>query len=319
MNRIINWKPTLIGLHKWKPRVDFVIPRSFMGEESSLYNIFIQFAKRYQDNEKKAVQRYVFLPDSIKKAHVWFDKITDMWRYEFGLPYDRLPEQMIISGTNVHLPVEELYLAIKIADQRLTPTQLIAYRERLAQIEKHTAAIFEMRPLKNIMKGMNVRYEVSGFGQGRTSLDWQVKGRCLNIAFDVKYRVKPLLDHIKQTIPAMNRGAATATASSPDPVDLFRSTDSKFRDCCFLRRQQGIWVCTEVKEELEKLRSYFKNTLSKRKVHFVVFSDWKDDAYILARNRLISSALKHVFCLTDSERFVVENYDKAAVERVTED
>jgi hypothetical protein len=201
----------------------------------------------------------------------------------------------------------------------LTHAQLIAYRERLSQADKHAAAIFEMRPLKNIKRGLRVRYEVTGMGQGRTSLDWHVKGKGLNIAFDVKYRIKPLLDHLKQTIPPMNIGAAEATVSAPNPEDLFRGTDAKFKHKCFLWQQQGLWVFTDIQEDEERLKSYFKNTLNRKKIHFVIISDWKDDVYILARNRSISRKLKRTFHLTESKRFIAQDYEKVAVERASMD
>ncbi len=315
MAKLIRVRSRLIGFRKRRPRRDPLIPLPFIGDESTLIRAFVDIAKKYRDNEGAAIQRCTFLPDSIKDAWVWYDKITDMWRYNFGPPYDRLPGDMLVAGTSSNFPVEELYIAIKIADERMSPLQLIAYRERLAQFDKHTAAIFEMRPLKNVKRYLRARYEVSGLGEGETLVDWQIKTGFLNIIFDVKYRIKSLLDHIKETLPAINAGADTAMATAPNPEDLFKSSDRKFRRAHYLQRQQGLWVSTEIQEDKEKLNTYFKKELSKRKIHFVIISDWKDDAYILARNRFLVTALKRTFCLTESERFVTRDYDKVAVER----
>lgn len=305
----------MIGFRQRRPRRDPLIPYPFIGDESTLIRAFIEIAKRYKDNEKEAIQRYTFLPDPIKDAWVWYDKITEMWRYNFGPPYDRMPGDMLVAGTSSNFPVEELYIAIKIADERMIPSQLITYRERLAQFDKHAAALFEMRPLKNVKRDLRARYEVTGLGEGKTSVDWQVKSGLLNIIFDVKYRIKSLLDHLRQTIPTMNAGSDTAMATAPNPEDLFKSSDRKFRRAHYLRRQQGLWVSTEIQEDKEKLQISFNKELSKRKIHFLIISDWKDDAYILARNRFLVSALKRTFCLKESERFVTRDYDKVAVER----
>ncbi len=284
------------------------LPDAMVGDKSTMYEAFIRCAAKYDDEKAYAVELLKLLPQPLKEAPVWFDKMTKLWRYEYGLPYDRLPEQTVISGTNVHLPAEELYSAIRIADERLRRDQLLRFLERLSDREKHSDVLFEMRPMKDVKANWQTNYEVSGLGIGNTTLDWQVKGRLINVVFDVKNRTKSFIEYMKRIIPDIKRGAESIRPSPPNPEDLFKSVEDKLKDRCYFSQLQGVWVHLEIQEEEDKLTLYFNKILNRRKVHFAVLSDWKNDAFILARNRIIVSLLKKIFGLIESKRFVSCEY-----------
>jgi hypothetical protein len=284
------------------------VPAAFVGEISTIYEAFVRLAAEHGDEKTYAVELLKLLPKPVKEARVWFDKLTSVWRYEYGLPFDRLPEKTLLVGTNVHLPAQHLYVAVRIADRKLRREQFLAFLERLTDRAKHADALFEMRPVRDIDANLQANYEVSGLGLGNTTCDWQIKGRTINIVFDVKKRTKPLIEHMKQMIPDLNRGSAGFLPTGPNPEDLFRSVETKLKERSDLRELQGVWIHSDIKEDEEKLPAYFKNTLNKRKVHFAILSDWEDDAFILARNGGITDELKRIFRLTESKRFVSAEY-----------
>lgn len=291
-----------------RKNVPAAIPWPMVGDTSTLYEEFLSCAKKYGDNREYATQLLKFLPQAIKESCVWFDRVTSLWRYEYGIPYDNLPQDMVVVGTNMNHPVDDLYIAIKTADKWLKPEQLILYRERLADKNKHLDVVFEMRPLKDVKKKHKAKYEAIGMGTGKTTLDWQVNCRFVNIAFDVKNRIKSFIDHMTQIVPDLNKGEINISPSSPNPEDLFKSVECKLKNKSFFIQLQGVWIHTDIKEDKHKLTSYFCKNLDKRKIHFVIFSDWKNDATILARNRIITYVLKKIFGLTESSRFVAEDY-----------
>ena len=92
--------------------------------------------------------------------------MTNIWRYEYGLPYDRLPQNTVILGTNTYFPVHELYLVLRIADKRVTRGQLISLLERPSERSKHDDVLFEMQPLKDVGMEIHAEYEVAGLGIG---------------------------------------------------------------------------------------------------------------------------------------------------------
>jgi hypothetical protein len=89
-----------------------------------------------------------------------------------------MPKGTIISGTNVYLPISNLYASVRIANNRLTRDQLLVFLERLSNKEKHCDVLFEMRPINDLKQNLYANYEVAGFGIGNTTCDWQIKG-CL--------------------------------------------------------------------------------------------------------------------------------------------
>ena len=260
------------------------------------------------DTELAADSLVALLSGSIREAPVWFDRLTNLWRYEFGIPYGGMPEDMIISGTNVYLPVSELYIGLRVARSRLKPDQLATFLDRLTDKPKHCDVLFEMRPLMNVKPGLHANYEVPGLGIGNKTCDWQVKGAIMNIVFDVKNRIRPLLEHMKQLIPGLNRGDANILPSAPNPEDRFKSVEDKLKERCCLSQPQGVWIHSDIKEHEDSLTLYFNKTLCSKKVHFAILSDWQNDAFILARNPFIKMILKRAFHLTESKRFVTHDY-----------
>jgi hypothetical protein len=165
-----------------------------------------------------------------------------------------------------------------------------------------------MRPVRDINAGLRVSYEVAGLGAGNTTCDWQVKGTLINIVFDVKNRRKSLVEHLKQLVPDLNKGAKQTLPTAPNPEDLFKSVEHKLKERCYILQLQGVWIRSDIKEDEQKLTAYFKIVLNSRKIHFAILSDWENDAYILARNRIIKHLLKRIFRLGESNRFVSSNY-----------
>ena len=108
------------------------MPKELVGDRSNMHDAFIRCASEYGDSKDYAVELLRLLPQELKQASVWFDKLTSQWRYEYGIPFDRMPEGTIISGTNVHLPVSELYTSVRIADKRLKRDQLLTFLDRLS-------------------------------------------------------------------------------------------------------------------------------------------------------------------------------------------
>lgn len=119
-----------------------------------MHEAFKNVGIEHGDSHSYAQELANLLPKPISTAPVWFDNLTRLWRYEYGMPLDHLPEDMIVVGTHMYLPVTELYSAVRIADKRLTSTHLIEFLERLSNKAKHADVVFEMRPIKNLKSSL---------------------------------------------------------------------------------------------------------------------------------------------------------------------
>lgn len=93
-----------------------------------------------------------------------------------------------------------------------------------------------------------------------------------------------------------------------EPKDLFKSVENKLLERNYFRQLQGVWIQTQIKEHKLALDKYFFNELNPKQVHFSIISDWQEDAYILARSKLVKNILKKIFHIKESERFVTEEY-----------
>lgn len=284
------------------------VPSEFYDETSDLYTIFLDIAKSIADSRDYVAQLMHLLPQPIKESVVWHDRLTNLWRYEYGLPLDHLPYNMVVPGTIQFPVVKNLYLSIKNAKKYLTDTQLLEYLNRIKNKSKHLETLFEMRPVINLKDSLNAEFEVEGYGIRNKKIDWFVHNRKLKILLDVKYRIKSLLLHLKQIIPRINQGVQSILPRPPDPADLFKSAEGKFKRNPPCKILQGVWIKSYIKEDENILKEYFNNDIDSKKIHFAIISNWKEDAYFLIRKKLHKNILKKAFSLRESKRFVSNEY-----------
>jgi hypothetical protein len=120
--------------------------------------------------------------------------MTNIWRYEFGVPYDI--EDDLFWGTHMWVPVQCLFNALLCAHSRLLHNACATYLERLVDPITHQATLVEMIPGYKVDSAVPVQFEVPGLGVGNRTVDWVIgphNGR--TILLDVKRRTA---DFIKQ-------------------------------------------------------------------------------------------------------------------------
>ncbi len=244
----------------------------------------------------QAKSLFSIVPEDIMRAGCFFDKITDMWRYEFGRPY-KIGGQFLW-GTDMWIPVHYLLTALLCVQSRLSESKQTDYLARLADSRKHQDVLVEMIPADKVGSVIPVEFEVTGVGAGNCTVDWLIghpSGRI--ILLDVKRRVFDFIRHVQET-------AANVAEPEPDhdPTLLFRSVERKFKstnpDLCL----QGVWLVTHIAQNEDRVFSAFSE-LDASKVHFAILGDWKPDAYVLARRDEDREYLKSVFRLQSSARF----------------
>jgi len=287
-----------------KPRV----PREFYDERHHVYGVFVRVAEEQEDPKELAEELTRLLPKGIREAAVWRDRLTGLWRYEYGEPYDDLPGDEVIIGTDQWPDIRRLYLGVRAANYQVGEPQLLGWLERLAVPAKHLDVLSEMRPIIKLREGTSARFEVVGHGMGNKTIDWFVEPtRGRPVLMDVKNRRRSLIDHMTQILPGIQAGQEMIVPDAPDPSDLFRDTVEKFlqvdRSVCL----QGVWVHPSIKEDRRKLRDYFAG-LDEFRVHFTILADWADDATILVRDCADAEYLMAVFSLEASDRFVTSEY-----------
>ena len=284
------------------------IPQSMIGEKSSLIKEFLKLALKEGDSEDFATSLEKLLPKELQTTTVWFDNFTKIWRYYYGPPIDNMQSDYYWEGTVNNLPVINLYNSLKVAYRILIKDQLVSYINRLKDPSKHIDVLFEMRPVMNVGRLFKKYFEVSGYGVGNKTIDWKINFFGLNIIFDVKNRMKSLINQLDEITPHLMANATNIIPTAPNPEDLFKSVEDKFLEKKYYIQLQGVWIQTQIKEHKSILNNYFFNELNPKKVHFLIISDWKVDAYILTRNKIVNYLIKSLFRIKESERFVTEHY-----------
>jgi hypothetical protein len=275
--------------------IEEILP-SVIAQKSTLHEQLIV------ESMKKGIQSVVMdgilslVPKTLIDSPAFLDKLTNLWRYEFGIPYDIGKD--LFWGTHMWVPVYCLLDSLLCAHSRLTEEQCIEYMKRLAIPGKHQSTLVEMIPGHKVDPEVQVRFEVPGLGIGNKTVDWVIgpfNDRTVRI--DVKRR---LIDFIKQA----ERISAESEAPEPDhdPSLIFRSVEEKFDTSDPDYFLQGAWIVTDIKQDERLLSTAFKN-LNTNKVHFTIIGDWKSDAHVLVKRSEDEQFLRTLFHIQKSDRF----------------
>lgn len=236
------------------------------------------------------------LPPALSACACFLDKLTGIWRYEFGRPHTVGNE--LLWGTHMWPPVPVLFEVLACARLRLPPEKLAAYLTLLTDADKQQEYLAEMFPLLRVNSSIPANHEAGGRGAGNTTVDWAigpVNGR--SVLLDVKRR---FADFIAQmSMPA----EGSVPAPEHDPALLFRSVEKKYLPADPDAVLQGAWIVTDIKQEAGELDSAFAG-LDAGKVHFAVLGDHRPDIHLLVRREQDRAFLLDLFRTAKSDRFV---------------
>lgn len=236
------------------------------------------------------------VPDTLINSDAFLDRLTGLWRYEYGIPYNI--EQEIVWGTHMWVPVNYLFSALSCAYARLSKDKLYKYMVRLTELGKHQETLVEMIPGCKLNSTVDALFEVTGEGEGNFTLDWVVGPHCgRTVLLDVKRR---FADFIEQAGKLGNGNVAPEP--NHDSALLFRSIEKKFLVADPNQQLQGAWIVTDIKQNETQLSDAFV-ALDERKVHFAILGDWKSDAYVLVRREGDEQYLRDLFGIVKSTRF----------------
>jgi hypothetical protein len=279
-----------------KPRV----PMVFIGDLASIPEVFKIITTNRGLPTRDAITASNLLPEAFRSLSCFLDKLTRIWRYDFGVPID-LADESLVFGTHMWLPVELLFDVLLCANQRLTSEQLANYLRRLADPLKHEDLITEFAPILRLSSNVETTYEVAGYGEGGSKIDWLLfPPENVPILIDVKNRTGDLIEQFQK---GDYGSMETMPAPTHDTELLFRSLEKKFRPNNAENILQGAWIRTLLKQEEKELKVSFSK-LDHNRVHFAILGDWEEDVYILCDSSVNREKLLALFNLRESKRFV---------------
>ncbi len=246
------------------------------------------------------------IPEALLAAPCFLDRLTGLWRYDFGAPIDRLPADRVVLGTLMFTPVGRLLDVLVVAQSRLAHDELVEYAQRLADPGRHQDVMAEMLPVLALGTEVQLDFEVPGEG-GRT-VDWLIHRFAEpDILLDVKNRIFDLVDYFTTIVDSGTEGEAPAPRH--DHSRILRDIEEKFTPSDPTVRLQGAWIVSQLQQEEGELRDAFAD-LDPSRVHFVIVNNWTREAYILTGENVDGPQVLSALGLTHSDRFVFRLQDE---------
>jgi hypothetical protein len=284
------------------------VPQYLVGGLAALPELFLASA-RWRGRERSDVEQLIsIVPDPLRTLPCFLDRLTSMWRYDYGNPFVDLPGGGTVFGTNMYHEVDRLFDVLDCARRRLSASQLANYIQRMADPNKHEDILVEFMPILRLAASVSVDYEVVGYGEGNKTVDWVLRSEGVHVALDVKNRTKDLLESFALLQATEHTTGDRAPAPMHDPAILFKGVESKFKE----RRPddviQAVWISTALKQEVSELAAAFAK-LDAGRVHAAILGDWGDDVYIWANDPAARERLVRVLGVRSSDRFVFRRGD----------
>jgi hypothetical protein len=283
-----------------RPRV----PDSIIGGLAALPELFHAAAQlrglALTRDEVKSV--IALVPEPIRELTCFLDKLTSLWRYDYGEPFEMSDDKVLI-GCNVFNEVDRLFDVLKCARQRLKPEQLGSYLKRLADPVKHQEMLAEFVPILRLSPAIEVEYEVSGYGEGNKTVDWLIRSGGTSILIEVKRRATDLIQSLDRLYKGETDPEGTAPAPTHDVSLLFRSVEAKLSNRSPDQMIQAAWIFTFVRQEETELQSAFA-ALDPTRVHLAIIGDWEDEVFVLAHDTSVKERTLKLLGLRESRRAV---------------
>jgi hypothetical protein len=161
------------------------------------------------------------VPAQIVKLICFFDRITGLWRYDYGEPFDLAGGQVVFRG-NTYNEVDRLFDVLNCARWRLNPRQLSNYLRRLADPNKRQDLLIEFAPILRLDPSAEVDYEVAGYTEGNNTIDWFIRSERVSLLLEVKNRIKDSIEALARIQRGEKDPDGTAPAPTHDPFVLFK-------------------------------------------------------------------------------------------------
>ena len=274
--------------------IDQIFPH-VVGDHGVLKDQLSQCARKQGLSVEQATERFAGIPAPLIDAGTFLDKLTGLWRYEFGVPFDI--DGTLVWGADMWIPVDQLDRAIVTANARLSEQERAAYYARLNDPKRHAVTLAEMIPGSKLHPDVTAQFEVTGLGAGNSTIDWVVHAPDRRVMVDVKSRSKDFIEQMTR-----EDGSKLMPEPEHDPALLFRSLDKKFLPADPDEQLQGVWIETHIQQNENGLREAFA-ALDPEKIHFAILGDWAPDVHLLVQRKQDRQYLLDLFGATQTDRF----------------
>jgi hypothetical protein len=219
-------------------------PPELIGGVAELSSLFEAINREQQLPVQHAQRIAKLVPESIRVLPCFLDRLTGIWRYDYGEPIEVGDRKVI--GTHMFNEVKLLFEIVSCAAWRLPPHKLDAYLARLIDRVHHQDVLVEFAPILRLSSETAVEHEVSGFGGGNSTVDWNIQATDQpRLLLEIKHRIGDLIESFK-TFDAQGPDQSVP-APQHDHALLFRSIERKFKLCPADETIQAAWIMAGLK------------------------------------------------------------------------
>lgn len=277
------------------------VPEILVGGLAALPELFRASAK-WRGLSRNQVEEVIRLvPGPIIDQVCFLDRLTGLWRYDYGEPFDNLAGDQVVLGTTMFHEVDRLFDVINCARTRLQASDLNNYLRRLSDPSRHQDGLFEFAPILRLIPMAEVDYETAGYGEGNYRIDWLIRGGPVPLLLEVKNRTRDLLESLNRIQLGERDADGRAPAPAHDPAILFRSVEPKFKRRSSSEIIQAVWITTSLKQEESELVASFAQ-LDPERVHVALLGDFEDDVYVLANDLSAKERILQLLQVRESRR-----------------
>lgn len=237
------------------------------------------------------------LPKRIQNTLAFFDTLSKIWRYDYGVPH--ILRHGTIIGAH-QFPIVSVLLRGTILVHKFLPEDKFSeFCRRLENRSKHFDFLSEFDPIIRLGQGFQIKYEPSGYAKRNRKIDWLISfddgSSCL---IDVKNRIRPIIK-LGEALTGSPSKKAIRLKDAESAEGIFKNSEIKFLP----QRQnipQGLWIRIDIFIDRDELQSLF-DSLDRALVQFAVLTNFAGDARILARDPGIKNWVRHKFNLKEAQ------------------
>jgi hypothetical protein len=275
-------------------------PLEFIGGFAEMRALFYAVAQARGYPVGYSARIWEMLPAAIGSLPCFLDRITGLWRYEFGEPITVGTSSLV--GTPMFPEVETLFDVIGCAEWRLGSKNLSEYLTRLTDKTKHEDVLVEFAPIFRLSDDVKVTNEVTGPGPGNATIDWRIEApNQPALLLEVKNRMFDLIASF-ETIKGQPKNEPIP-GPSHDHQRLFRSVEKKFAERKPIEIIHAVWIKTGLMQEEDDLLAAFE-ALKPQHIHAVILGTWGEDAHVLAADSLTKRRVLRILRLRQSKQLI---------------
>lgn len=280
------------------------VPEQLIGGVADLKDLLISLGRIYDIPKWELVRAVDLIPQEIADSFCFLETKTHIWRYEFGQPFDRLPQNKIVIGTHMFCDVTHLLKVMLFIADRLSSAEQPKYLGRLKLPEKHSETLMECAPILRLIQKARVQYEPAGWAAGNKTIDWVIEiPNEITILLEAKSRSMDLVEFFK----TMNTSSDDLNNPPPkhDTSLLFRGLEQKFKPKIPGKIINAAWIGIGLRQERKEIQSAFY-CLDSNRIDLAIFGDWHDDVWVCTYDILAKVKVLEVLGLHESTRLLFD-------------